>query len=247
MPSVRRGFRLVDWLVGQATSGPVASAEARPAGRSAAGSRILLLDSGLAWQDRLFEGALLSGRDFTGAGGLGSSSTHGTINAALLVADGWYRGLLPEATLYFGRVMAPGAPIPAPVAAARAIRWGMAQGVDTIVIPLGSPRSHVELARVIREARSAGATIFAAVGRDPLRPAFPARLPEVVAVGAGNPSAGAGWSRSWVRGDDVPAADPGPTIVRGSSVATVIAAGLHVLEAGVVPPAPDGGEPAAQR
>lgn len=245
MPSVRRGFRLADWLAGQAPSGPVAT-EVRSAGRSGAGSRILLLDSGLAWQDRLFEGALLSGRDFTGAGGLGSSSTHGTINAALLVADGWYQGLLPGATLYFGRVMAPAAPVPAPVAAARAIRWGMAQGIDTIVIPLGSPRSHVGLARVIREARSAGATVFAAVGRDPVRPAFPARLPEVVAVGSGDPHAGKGGKCLWVRGDDVPAADPGPTMAGGSSVATVIAAGLHVLGSGIVP-SPGGGEPADRR
>ncbi|MCA1587013.1 MAG: S8 family serine peptidase [Acidobacteria bacterium] len=197
--------------------------------RCGRGVRIGLLDSGLRWAHPLFARANIQGRDFTGSGNLGSSSGHGTVSAALLVADGWYRGLTTGATLVFAKVLGARDARRTRSAIARAVRWAAHEGAQVIAMPFGSASYCDDVVRAVREAQEAGSVIFAASGREHGVAAFPATLPGVVSVGAVGRCMGSGRPdvRTW--GTDVPAANPDPTLATGSSVATVLAAALHIL------------------
>lgn len=190
------------------------------------GVRIGLLDSGLHFAHPLFAGASIDARDFTGSGGLGSTSRHGTVSAAMLVADGWYRGLLPRAELFFAKVL--GGRDPA-AAVSRALAWLCEREVDVVAMPFGSRRPAGDVSRAVRRAVDRGTVLLAAAGHENGPPAFPATLPGVRAVGAAGISAGRPELRTW--GRDVPAADPDPTVASGTSVATVVGAALHALGA----------------
>lgn len=190
------------------------------------GVRIGLLDSGLHFAHPLFSAARIHARDFTGSGGLGSTSRHGTVSAAMLVADGWYRGLLPRAELFFAKVLG-GRDTPAAIS--RALAWLCREQVGVLAMPFGSRRPVRQVERAVRLALDCGAVVLAAAGHENAPPAFPAALRDVTAVGAEGLAAGRPDVRTW--GVGVPAADPDPTTVSGTSVATVVAAALHALGA----------------
>jgi subtilisin family serine protease len=206
-----------------------------------AGVRIGLVDSGLRWAHPVFAGARLRGRDFTGSSGLGDPSGHGTASASLLVGQGgsWLRGLCPDSELLFAKALGLREREASIRAIARAIRWLFEQGAQVLVLPFGSCQGAPLIARELRRAVERGCRVLAAAGnRGPDVLAFPARLPEVLAVtglGRGGAPLPFCCARDEVAlhspGHEVPAVGAhGLTTLSGSSPAAVLAAGVMALE-----------------
>lgn len=204
------------------------------------GVRVALVDSGLLWSHPMFEGARIQGRDFTGSGGLGDLTGHGTRNASLIIGQGrgWIRGLCPGCELLFGKALGSDESESSVRAVARGIRWAVAKGADVLVLPFGRRRGSAVVTREIRRAVDRGCTVFAAGGnRGPDEISFPAWLPQVQAVtgiGSDGKPLPICCARDEVNlyapGHEVPAVDPdGYTTLSGSSPATVLAAGLAAL------------------
>src|SRR5690606_13421483 len=126
--------------------------------------------------------SLAEARDFTGLGlGYGASG-HGASLASVLVGSGpGYTGLCPGATLLYARVLGRSDHERTAAAVSSALRW-VAPSADIIVLAFGSRRGSRRMAAAIHEATRAGSVVVAAAGRAQ-QAAFPARMPEVVAVG----------------------------------------------------------------
>ncbi len=202
-----------------------------------AGVRVALLDSGLDWQQPQFKKATIIAKDWTGRGSLADGTGHGTQMAALLVGT---TGLIPAATLLFGKVLAT-ASTRREQALAQGIRWAVQQRADILALPLGRTRSSRVVQQEVRWAIQAGVQILAAAGNyDPDRVLFPACLPGVMAVtgadGEGRvlPGCAQGAAVDAITLGQIPAfypylaPNPSAQIV-GSSPATVIAAALAAL------------------
>jgi subtilisin family serine protease len=211
------------------------------AGETGAGIRIGLVDSGVRWAHPVFAGARLRGRDFTGSSGLGDPSGHGTSSAALLVGQGggWPRGLCPDSELLFAKALGLREREASVRAIAQAIRWLSGQGAQVLVLPFGSCQGAPLITRELRRAVERGCQVLAAAGnRGPDVLAFPARLPEVMAVsglwpdGAPLPFCCARDEVAlYAPGHEVPTVGAhGPATLSGSSPAAVLAAGLMALE-----------------
>jgi subtilisin family serine protease len=205
---------------------------------SGAGVRVALLDSGVAWMHPVFDGADLNGRDFTGSGALIDGTGHGTRHAALLVGQDPRRvlGLAPACELLVAKVLDRGGRGHGDAATVDAIMWAVGKKVDVIVMPFGRRPASPRVAYAVRRAVEAGCRLYAAAGnRGPETIAFPARLPGVVAVSAVD---AVGHPLSWCcQTQDVDCYAPGDSIrslgsatLSGSSPATVIAAGVSVLQ-----------------
>lgn len=205
-----------------------------------AGVRLGLVDSGVRWAHPVFAGARLRGRDFTGSSGLGDASGHGTASASLLVGQGggWLRGLCPDSELLFAKALGLREREASVEAIARAIRWLVGQGAQLVVLPFGSCRGAPLITRELRRAVERGCRVLAAAGnRGPDVLAFPARLPEVLAVTGLGPD-GAPLPFCCARdevalqapGHEVPTVGAhGPATLSGSSPAAVLAAGVMAL------------------
>jgi subtilisin family serine protease len=204
------------------------------------GLTMALLDSGLHWEHRAFSGATFRAQDFTGSRQLFDASGHGTSSASLLIGQpaSGFHGLVPSAQLMCARVL--GADREATiVAVARAIQWSVEQGAEFIVLPFGTRQGAARIAHAVTWAARAGVTILAAAGnRGPEQLCFPAWMDEVIAVtgvdalGFALPSCCAlRLADRAALGDSVPAITPdGPALLRGSSPAVVVAAGLMGLQ-----------------
>ena len=144
----------------------------------------------------------------------GTGTTHGTMVAGVAAATGnnakgiagvdWGTKILPLQALddnSYGNTLTVG----------RAIRYAVAQGADVISLSLGSglPDAYVEEA--VRAAIAAGIVVVAAAGNDGCDcMLYPARYPEVVAVGALNTSSQRASFSSWGSNLDIVA--PGSQI-----------------------------------
>ncbi|MGB5973288.1 MAG: S8 family serine peptidase, partial [Nodosilinea sp.] len=144
------------------------------------GIRIALLDSGLDWLHPSLVGSDLEAKNFTGSGSLADSTGHGTQMSALLVGRG---GLVPDATLLFGKVFKGSPSAHTERFLAKGIRWAMHQQVDILALPLGRSSPSRAVAQSIEMALASGIRIFAAAGnRGADRLLFPASLPGVMAI-----------------------------------------------------------------
>jgi subtilisin family serine protease len=166
-----------------------------------------------------------------------SHDPHSTFGACILV--GQHHGLVPHARLIAFGVTATDATIAAKHIA-RAVEQACNAGAQIIAIPLGDHQEHAEVAEAIGRALASGAVIVAAAGNAHPHPLlFPARLPGVLAVGACDDTGALLEDCCRVPAPDwiVPAREilaadaPGREVARsGTSVATVVAAGLLALE-----------------
>jgi subtilisin family serine protease len=181
-------------------------------------------------------------RDFTESGGVNDQPDgHGTGSATVLIGQGQdgIRGMAPRATLCVGKVTdVRGVALPGVVA--DGIDWLISCGTQIIVLPLGDSSEWEVISRQIERATTAGAVLFAAAGNGfPFPVAFPARHPLAIAVGSAERSGKVLTECSLSPRVDLLA--PGNQIPtfhrnrlqfrRGTSIASVIAAGTAVLAA----------------
>jgi subtilisin family serine protease len=209
-------------------------------GEGGHGIRIALLDSGIYWEHPVFQGAAVRVRDFTGRGDLDDPTGHGTASASLLVGQvqGGFEGLAPRSEMLFARVLGAGDRDSTIRAVVKALRWAVERGAHIIVLPFGTRRHSIRVARAVAWARRADVTILAAAGnRGPEELCFPAWLDEVVAV-TGVDAVGHALPQCCsleradlgAPGDDVSAIGPrGLARLHGSSPAAVLAAGVEAL------------------
>ena len=200
------------------------------------GVRLALLDSGIAWHHSWFARANLQAKDFTGSG-LADSTGHGTQMASLLVGP-W--GLIPQATLLFGKVLKATSATQSEVYLARGIHWAIQQQVDILVLPLGRSQPSRQIQTALNRAIDNGIRVFAAAGnRGPDTILFPALLPGVAAVtGADKTGTVLTGCTSGELADCIAlgkvlvpslSASTDPATLVGSSPATAIAAGIAAL------------------
>jgi len=165
---------------------------------------------------------------------------HGTHSVSLLVGQGshLFRGLAPGARLLVASVIGPTG-LAEPRVVADALDWLVRQGAVIIVIPLGDSEEQPVITAAIERVARSGAVLFAAAGNAyPDAVLFPARLPGVLSVRAADRVSWVVPKPSRMSCPDLVA--PGSRIsalVRegvisarsGSSVASVVAAGLAIL------------------
>lgn len=206
------------------------------------GVRIALLDSGLDWQHPQLRHVKIKARDFTGQGRLADATGHGTQMATLLVGQTCGQsafGLVPDATLLFGKVLRASPSPKTEYYIAQGIHWAVEQRADILVLPLGRSRPSGVIRRAIQRAIVAGVQIFAAAGNvGSHRVLFPASLPGVVAVTGADLSGQV--LAGCAEGDAVnaialgqipfPTASATDALLVGSSPATVIAAAIAALD-----------------
>lgn len=213
------------------------------------GSRIVMLDSGIQWSLSVFRGAKIDGRDFTGSGCLSDPTGHGTRNASVLVGqgNGMVVGLASRSELSVGKVLGQAGRARTERAVVAGINWALAQRPDLLVLAFGSRRGSRPIREALDRVVQAGCHVLAAAGNRPgIEVAFPARLPQVRAVSVlgenGAPDARyctAAGIDVFAPGRGIPAAGPdGPTTLSGSSIATVVLAGLYARHG--VPPGANG-------
>ncbi len=154
-----------------------------------AGTRVLVLDTGLDFNHPAFQGNFEQGQDFTGVPGstdITDQVGHGThVSGTILgvqMTDG-FTGVAPKAKLLMGRVcVAEGC---SNLAVSKGINWGIEQKVDVISMSLGGPIGSMAEKRAAELADAAGIIIVAATGNDGSgKVSYPAGFPTVIAVGA---------------------------------------------------------------
>lgn len=214
--------------------------------KDGSGVKIALLDSGINWPEKIFSGARIVGRDFTGSGSLFDSTNHGTANAALLVGQGLDTpiGICPGSELMVAKVLGQRNWERTVHAVTKALTWAIHSGAEIIVLPFGTSRRSMSIVRMIRAAVARGCSVLAAAGnrgRDKIF--FPACLPEVTAVSAltrdghAYPNCCTRDVDLYTLGDRVPVHGLGPVLeLSGSSPATVLAGGYSALKRAVLQP-----------
>lgn len=155
-----------------------------------AGSRVLILDTGVDRDHPSLRGNLEQGKNFVEDSLEGYAyrdtighGTHvaGTI-AGIMDSTG-FSGVAPKAHFLAGRVCAEDGCSNFAIAAG--IDWGVEQKVDVISMSLGGAWSTPAEQAAIQKAYAAGVTIVAASGNDGTNSvSYPAALPESIAVGA---------------------------------------------------------------
>jgi len=187
------------------------------------GLKIGMIDTGVA-AHKVFAKTKLQARSFAGAG-KAVPTEHGTAIASLLASGG--ASTIVVANIFEGTGSKPYTSADAIV---RALDWMVQQQVAVINISLAGPRNRI-LDALVRKASGMGYVIVAAAGNGGpgAPPAYPAALPEVVAVTAVDENkriyryANQGeYIRVAAMGVDVVAAAPGGATVRqsGTSFAT---------------------------
>ncbi|MCW5723979.1 MAG: S8 family serine peptidase [Maricaulaceae bacterium] len=202
---------------------------------AATGTRIGLIDSGVAADHPAFASARITARAFNEAGYV--PGAHGTAVASIIAGCGaGFSCAAPGAQLFSADIYG-GAPTGgAADAIAAALSWMVENRVPVVNISLVGP-PNATLGAVVRLTAARGHLLVAAVGNDGphARPLYPAAWPEVVAV------TGVDARRRAIaeagRGDHVDFAAPGADIaaasyeggfvpVRGTSFAAPMVAGL---------------------
>lgn len=140
--------------------------------------KIGMIDTGVAGHKALSKLSLQT-RDFSG-GAKVVPTEHGTAIASLLASEG-------TATIYAANIFhgSTGKPYTSADAIVRALDWMVQQQVPVINISLAGPRNRI-LDALVRKASNMGHIIVAAAGNGgpTAPPAYPAALPDVVAVTA---------------------------------------------------------------
>lgn len=156
-----------------------------------AGSRVLVLDTGIDAEHPSLKANFEKGQDFTGDSD-GSDFTdtvgHGTHCAGTIAgiedASG-FTGVAPEAKILMGRVCSNQGC--SNIAIAQGINWGIQENVDVISMSLGGMWSTPAERSAVAAADAAGVTVVAASGNSGTSMvSYPAALPTVIAVGAIN-------------------------------------------------------------
>jgi hypothetical protein len=203
-----------------ATAAALAAAPAR------AGTRIAMIDGGVASHPSLAR----AGIEQRGFNGSAQPTGHGTAVGSLLVGEqGPFRGAARGAQLFVGDVYGGNPAAGSATAIVRALGWAASKKPSVINISLVGPANRT-LARAIGVLRARGMDVVAAVGNDgpAAPPQYPASYPGVVAVTGvdGNNRALREAGRSThldfaAPGADLAAALPGKgyTAVRGTSFA----------------------------
>ncbi|HPI40485.1 MAG TPA: S8 family serine peptidase [Pseudobdellovibrionaceae bacterium] len=170
----------------------VKAIEAWTLSASGAGSRVLVLDTGIDQNHISLKANFESGKNFLSDPGqnnpndfkdLVGHGTHcaGTI-AGVLDSSG-FTGVAPQAKLLMGRVCSTQGC--SNIAIANGINWGISQKVDVISLSLGGNMSTPSERMAIATALKSGVTVVAASGNDGTnKVSYPAALPGVIAVGA---------------------------------------------------------------
>ncbi|MGP8035081.1 MAG: S8 family serine peptidase [Steroidobacteraceae bacterium] len=201
-------------------------------------ARIGLIDSGVDAGHGAFHGLALHQH---GCAGAVVPAAHGTAVASLLVgrADGFH-GAAPGAELYAADVFCGLATGGSVDAVAAAFAWLVAERVAVINVSLVGPADRT-LERIVLNVVARGYLVVAAVGNDgpAAPPLYPAAWPGVIGVTAVDtrgrvlPEAERGPQVKFAApGADMAAAGPphGYVLVRGTSFAAPIVAGLLALE-----------------
>lgn len=155
------------------------SGQTRSPAKAKSGSlEIGMIDTGIASHNALSKLALTK-RDFSG-GKNPAPTEHGTAIASLLAGEG--TATLLAANIFKGSSANPHTSADAIV---QALEWMVEQKVTVINISLAGPRNKI-LDALVRKASNLGHVIVAAAGNGgpSAAPAYPAALPEVVAVTA---------------------------------------------------------------
>ncbi len=200
--------------------------------------RIGLIDAGIDVAHPTFRASVIRR---WGCAGRSLPSAHGTAVASILVGDGGgFRGVMPGAQLLAADVYCD-APTGGSVdTLAGAFGWLAQERVGVINVSLVGP-DNAMLARVVHALTSRGFMLVAAVGNDgpAAPPLYPAAYPQVVAVTAVDAhrrvliEAGRGHHVMFAApGADMAAAalDGKYAVVRGTSFAAPIVAGLFAME-----------------
>lgn len=203
-----------------------------PPGRSAAGVRIGLIDTGVDERHPSLAGLSIVQRGFA-PGGV-RPSAHGTATASLLAGRGM-RSAAPGAALLVADVYGAGPTGGSAVAVAQGLGWLASSGVQVINVSLVGP-PNAAVAAVVQSLAARGLIIVAAVGNDgpAAPPLYPASYPQVIAVTGVDrrdrllPEASRALHVDFAApGDALAAARPGGgfSTVRGTSFAAPIVAG----------------------
>lgn len=155
-----------------------------------AGTRVMILDSGIDRDHPSLKSNLEKGRDFVMDGNqpydYADSIGHGTHVAGTIAAveeSSGFTGIAPEAKILMGRVCSDAGC--SSVSIAEGIDWAISEKVDLINMSLGGMMSPPAVRDAVVRAEKAGVTIVAASGNDGTnRVGYPAALPTVIAVGA---------------------------------------------------------------
>jgi subtilisin family serine protease len=157
-----------------ATAAALAAAPAR------AGTRIAMIDGGVASHPSLAR----AGIEQRGFNGSAQPTGHGTAVGSLLVGEqGPFRGAARGAQLFVGDVYGGNPAAGSATAIVRALGWAASKKPSVINISLVGPANRT-LARAIGVLRARGMDVVAAVGNDgpAAPPQYPASYPGVVAV-----------------------------------------------------------------
>ena len=203
-----------------------AAAAALAAAPARAGTRIAMIDGGVASHPSLAR----AGIEQRGFNGPAQPTGHGTAVGSLLVGEqGPFRGAARGAQLFVGDVYGGNPAAGSATAIVRALAWAASKWPSVINVSLVGPANRT-LAKAVGALRARGIAIVAAVGNDgPAAPAqYPASYPGVIAVtgvDAGNRALREAGRSSHLDfaapGADLAAALPGKgyTEVRGTSFA----------------------------
>jgi serine protease len=157
-----------------------------------AGSRVLVLDTGIDRDHPALKGNFEKGQDFVNDNNrpydVADHVGHGTHVAGTIAAefgaDGFV-GVAPRAKILAGRVCSEQGC--SNIAVAQGIQWGIQEKVDVINMSLGGPFATASEKRAVEAAEAAGVIIVAASGNDGKpKVSFPASFPTAIAVGAVN-------------------------------------------------------------
>jgi hypothetical protein len=210
---------------------PLAGALASAQGRHAGGTRIGIIDGGVAGHPSL-AGASIEQHGFSGSP---KPTGHGTAVASLLVGNqGPFRGAAQGASLLVADVYGGSRAAGSASAVVRALGWLAAKRPRVINISVVGPANKL-VARAVQQVSARGIQIVAAVGNDgpAAPPQYPASYPGVIAVtavdarGRSLPEAGRASHLDFAApGADMAAALPGQGYarVRGTSFAAPLAA-----------------------
>ncbi len=154
------------------------------------GVRVAVIDTGIDAEHPDLREAIDEARDFTGAAGPGDDNGHGTHVAGIVAARQNHIGVVgvaPACRLLIAKVLnAAGAGRGEQVAAG--IDWAVDAGADVLSLSFGAPERDAAIGAAIDRAAERGKFVVCAAGNAglPNSVSFPARLPNVVAVGAVN-------------------------------------------------------------
>ena len=165
------------------------------------GVTVAVIDSGVNLNQPALRGALLPGYDFiNNTPTMTDESGHGTAVAVLIGGRGETKGLAPAANILPLRVLdkndqGSSFDVTRAVLYAANLLEGLPNPhrADVINLSLGNNSYSAALHAAIQAATDAGITVVAAAGNETGDLAYPAALPEVIAVGAGEVNQGR-WS-----------------------------------------------------